>query len=200
VVADVRTRESHSDASRSARKGTRGSRKAAGRGARNATESKPKRAAKAVKAAKRSTSLAVTPATRKAGTHARKRAAKPETRPASSTAARKTITKAGFVRTQPVTIPARDVVTAAAKLGLRMTPDYVHKVRSSTKTRDRLSGAIAAPPRAKTFPPELAAPKVSAGPRTDGEAAFRKLVLELGLDRAKRLLAEIERRLAPLLR
>lgn len=202
MVADVTTRESQSDAGKSARKASRPSRKPAKVGSKNASDRKiaGKSAGKAATSGKRPSTVATRPAPRKARTTAPKRVVKPAARPAPSAAPRKAITKAGFVRTQPLTIPAKDVVTAATKLGLLMTPDYVHKVRSSTKARDRLAGVSEPAPRAKTLARELAAPKSLAGPRSNGEATFRKLVLELGLDRAKLLLADIERRLAPLLR
>lgn len=202
MVADVTTREGQPDANKPARKASRPGRKPAKASSRGATESRQgsRPASRTAKSAKRATRAASSSGPRKDRATAPKRAAGPEPGSAAGAAPRKAITKAGFVRTQALTLPAKDVVTAAAKLGLRMTPDYVHKVRSSTKARDRLAGVSMPSPRAKTLSTGLASAKVPSGPRNNGEAAFRKLVLELGLDRAKRLLADIERRLAPLLR
>jgi len=104
--------------------------------------------------------------------------------------ARRAITKAAYVREQPLTIPAREVVEHAAELGLMMTPDYVHKVRSTAKARnpELVSGMSSRQDARKEAPS-----------RSSGEAGFRRLVLELGLARSRALLADVERRLGALI-
>jgi hypothetical protein len=111
--------------------------------------------------------------------------------------------KAAFVRAQPLSLSAKDVVAAAARLGMSMTADYVHKVRSTAKARAAGPQPAVAPARkAAPDPARKAAPKlrplglIRAG---TPDAAFRKLVLELGLQRAKDLLSEVERKLAALI-
>lgn len=115
--------------------------------------------------------------------------------------------KAAFVRDQPLGTPAKTVVAAAARLGMTMTPDYVHKVRSTAKARSlapapgiadrRTSGRKIA---LRTDYNRLARPSFGVVRAGTAEAAFRKLVLELGLQRAKDLLAEVERKLGALIR
>jgi hypothetical protein len=95
-------------------------------------------------------------------------------------------------------MPAKDVVAAAARQGMIMTPDYVHKVRSTAKARGALSEGSAgrkSPRNDFRFAKPLGV--VRAG---TPEAAFRKLVLELGMQRAKDLLADVERKLGALIR
>ncbi|MBI5535185.1 MAG: hypothetical protein HY898_20835 [Deltaproteobacteria bacterium] len=153
-----------------------------------------------------------------------KAAAKGKKAPKAPSAPKKgAVSKAGFVRSQPTTMPAKDVVAAGAKLGLSLSPDYIHKVRSTAKAKAKAPGKKAAPKKApagkvaakkvaaKKVPKKAApkkpvakrAPKASA-PRTikaagAGEAGFRKLVIDLGVVRAKSLLAEVERKLGALI-
>jgi hypothetical protein len=134
---------------------------------------------------------------------ARSTAAKAKRAPgAARRAAGTSLNKAAFVRNQPVGMPAKDVVVAASRLGMTMTPDYVHKVRSTAKARGRAPSLAARKPARKAssrsdfrFGRPLGV--VRAG---TPEAAFRKLVLELGMQRAKDLLADVERKLGALIR
>jgi hypothetical protein len=105
--------------------------------------------------------------------------------------------KAAFVRDQPLGTPAKDVVAAAARLGMTMTPDYVHKVRSTAKARGRTP---ARPGRTTRKGASLRFQPLGVVRAGTPEAAFRKLVLELGLQRAKDLLADVERKLGALIR
>jgi hypothetical protein len=141
------------------------------------------------------------PSRRKAATRSSKPRA-PSKRAAGGRAARPSgklrRNKAEFVRNQPVGMPARDVVAAAARLGMIITPDYVHKVRSTAKARSTApSGKPARRPSARSdfrFAKPLGVLRAGTP-----EAAFRKLVLELGLQRAKDLLADVERKLGALI-
>ncbi len=79
--------------------------------------------------------------------------------------------KVAFVRALPDTLSAREVSEKAKAAGLKITPGYVYEIRSSAKRRSAKAGP--------------AAP-------TSRDAAFRKMVLDLGLERAKALLAQVE--------
>ncbi len=85
---------------------------------------------------------------------------------------KKTPSKVSFVRALPDTLSANEVSEKARQAGLKITPGYVYEIRSSAKRR---------------------AAKVPAPASASGaDAAFRQLVLNLGIVRAKALLAEVE--------
>lgn len=161
-----------------------------------------------------------------------KAAPKAKKAPKKAAAAKKgSISKAGFVRNQPTSMPAKEVVAAGAKLGLSLSPDYIHKVRSTAKAKAKAKapGKKAAAKKAapkkiakKNSPKKVApskAPKKVApskatkkaarkgnhahvAPRTfngAGESGFRKLVIDLGVVRAKALLADVERKVGALI-
>ncbi len=83
--------------------------------------------------------------------------------------------KVSFVRALPESLTANEVSEKARQAGLKITPGYVYEIRSSAKRR-------AAKPTAATSP----------------DAAFRRLVLDLGVVRAKALLADVEKALQAL--
>lgn len=99
--------------------------------------------------------------------------------------------KAEFVRSQPVDVPAAEVVRAAAAAGIKVTVNHVYNVRAALKKQ----GAVA---------PRLDGPKVRAiraefdsvlaeGAILYGERELRKAIAELGLARSRVVLAEVER-------
>lgn len=92
-----------------------------------------------------------------------------------------------FVRSQPATMKAGDVVAAGAKQGLKFSTNLVYAVRSSGSKRAENAAGRGA--RAST--PTAAA--------TGAEATFRKLSLELGIGRARSVLDELERKLRELI-
>lgn len=115
--------------------------------------------------------------------------------------------KADFIRSLPVSMPAKDVVKKGKAAGMKFITAYVYNVRSGaragvvsrTSAANRAGLAAAAGnTRAATKIRTSAAPKqmvtndVAAGAATK-EANFRRLALDLGLERAKDLLAEMER-------
>ena len=98
--------------------------------------------------------------------------------------------KARFVRAQPATMKANDVVAAAKKAGLTLTASYVYEVRSGAKKAGK--GAKKAPvPKGST---RTGGEKPSAS-SSGSEREFRKLVVALGVERASELLADVKRRL-----
>ena len=119
---------------------------------------------------------------------------------AAPTSGKKT-TKAGFVRSLPDTMPAKDVVAQGAAAGLEFSEKYVYNTRSSA----RIKPARVSAPRAvvKAAPvARVAAPVTVSGgssPAVASESAFRKLVLDLGIARSKSLLSDVESKLAALI-
>jgi hypothetical protein len=94
-----------------------------------------------------------------------------------------------FVRAQPVDIPAKEVVQAGAKIGIRVTPNLVRIVRY------KMRRAGQAPPAPARRGNRLTARRVRGAPSrgyTPAEAQFRKLVVELGTARANALVAAVE--------
>lgn len=119
-------------------------------------------------------------------------------------APKKTISKTAFVRNLPPAMPAIKVVEKAKEAGLVLTAQYVYKVRSLTKSAKARAKAAPAPVAKKpVVAKKVAAPKVarkSAAPATSHEAAFRKFVLQLGVQKSKALLNDVERKLRALLK
>lgn len=115
--------------------------------------------------------------------------------------AQQTGSKSTFIRQHP-DLSVEEVVAKAKDEGLIIAPNLVYKVRGRAKAR---VGSVSTPARrgrpsraaaatreagAVSAPKELPASRAG-----DTEAVFRKLVLELGLQRAKALLDEVEDRL-----
>lgn len=100
--------------------------------------------------------------------------------------ARRKTNLAAFVRGLPRTLTAKDVVAKAIQAGLRLSPDYVWRVRGATNKRSKK----AKPATART------GARVRA---SSSEATFRRLVLDLGVQRSKQLCGEVEHRLAKLI-
>jgi hypothetical protein len=146
--------------------------------------------AAATKAAKKA--LPKAPAKKAAGKKAAaKRAGKASHGPAL-------VNKALFVRKQSRTIPAKDVVAAGAKIGISLTTDYVHKVRSTSKAKPKTAKPKISRKRAvsaKKPARKMAARRPVARKTGPSDHAFRKLALDLGLQNAKRMIADFEAKL-----
>lgn len=96
--------------------------------------------------------------------------------------------KAAFVRSHP-NASAKDIVALAAKVGLKLTVNHVYNIRSTSGISRRKGGTVAhaTPPLASGKPGKV---------DPAAEAQFRRLVLEIGVRRAGKLLREIEAKLA----
>lgn len=90
------------------------------------------------------------------------------------------LNKSDFVRSMEG-VPAREVVAAAAKSGIKLTERYVYVIRSAdkAKARKRAFGGAGGSRRGG-----------------DGEAALRRAIAELGLATARTILREMERAFA----
>ncbi len=140
----------------------------------------------------------------------------------------KIVTKAGFVRNLSVDVPAAEVIAKAKREGFALSPAYVHKVRvgmrkAARETTDVLTGNIFVPIKSRA--PNRRVPlassvafsrdaalraKVTAlrkqkrdAPGSASqiallEARFRKLMVMIGLDRSRQVLAEVEQRFGSL--
>lgn len=89
----------------------------------------------------------------------------------------KKINKSEFVRAQG-SKPAKEIVELAAKKGIKLTERYVYVIRSADKAK---AGTV----RSNGKP----------GRRASGgnEAGLRQAIAELGLSRAREVMAEVER-------
>lgn len=135
-------------------------------------------------------------------------------------------TKAGFVRSLPASVSAKEVVEQAKERGFEISEGYVYAIRSKLKEKPAKPAVVtgkrgrkpkeAPPPEPKAAlvekkrrgrPPSAAAPaekrKVSPGKATttevkEGEVKFAKLVLQIGLLRAEQLMVQLKGKLADL--
>jgi hypothetical protein len=92
--------------------------------------------------------------------------------------------KRAFVLGLPEDMPAKDVVEAASKQGMKLKEHYVYVVRSAARSQSKKSGRS----------------RVGVGARSGSlESEFRRLTLELGLGKSKELLRETEQKIADLI-
>jgi hypothetical protein len=121
--------------------------------------------------------------------------------------------KTAFILAQPSTMGPSEVVRLAKAAGLEFSRQYVSKTRWAARqagvpAKAAQAAKAAAPAKAKAARKPAIAKKASrATPKTwaapavsrSDEVAFRKLVLDLGLGRAKALMADVEKKLQDLL-
>jgi hypothetical protein len=103
--------------------------------------------------------------------------------------------KADFIRSQPASMSAKDVVDAARKVGLKVTVNHVYNIRAAEKKE----GPHAAP-RSAAAPSNLPSPSrrgrksaaqaISAS--TALEAQLRRAIAEVGLQRAREIFNSVE--------
>jgi hypothetical protein len=74
----------------------------------------------------------------------------PPKMPRATTVKKPTPSKSDFVRSQPATLSATEVLAKAKAAGLKLTPQLVYKVRGSTKTNGKARTVVAAN---RTAPP-----------------------------------------------
>ncbi len=86
------------------------------------------------------------------------------------------VNKSEFVRNMAPGTPAKDVVNAAKKRGIKLTERYVYVIRSSDKAKARRRG------------PGRVGKRSGAGAEQDSRLA----IAELGLARARQIMAEVE--------
>jgi hypothetical protein len=91
------------------------------------------------------------------------------------------------VREQPLDLPSREVVAAGTKLGLKLSQGLVRVIRFHLR-HPRPGGHRATRREAG----RSGRSQVAASAPGAAEVQFRKLVLELGVARAKALVSEVE--------
>ena len=97
------------------------------------------------------------------------------------TRSKRTVNKSELVRSM-AGAPAKDIVAAAAKQGVKLTDRYVYAIRSNDK--NRRSKAPAGPGRRPGRP--------SAQRSGTLEAQLRQIIGEIGLTQARQVLSEVE--------
>lgn len=119
------------------------------------------------------------------------------TKPNSKPNATKRPNKSAFVRAQPTTMTAAEVVIAAAKEGLKITDKYVYNVRFKTKGRNTLPAKKRGRPKGSVNKPK---PKPNGRmPKDAGNTGlsnrdrdlFIEMVLGLGLTASEALIAQV---------
>ena len=89
------------------------------------------------------------------------------------------LSKTAFVRSLPSTMTAKDVVSKAKSEGIQISEAYVYSIRSASRRT----------------------PVARSGSRRSvtNETAFRKLVFEIGISKARALLDDVEQKLNDLI-
>jgi hypothetical protein len=111
----------------------------------------------------------------------------PKGRSASRSSGGNGMSASDFVRSMPTDMPAKEVVAAGADKGIKLSANLVYMVRSSAK---RKGVAGAAQPRGRGRSTQASSDVV----------AFKKMAFELGLERARQALDELEQALVAMLR
>ena len=93
--------------------------------------------------------------------------------------------KTAFVLGQSETMPVKEVVAAGAKQGIKLSTAYVYNIRNTAKKKAGKPGRkLGRPPKAAA----TAHPTAAAG----DDWTFKKMVLDIGLRKARALKAELE--------
>jgi hypothetical protein len=100
------------------------------------------------------------------------------------------MTSSEFIRQHPDLAP-KALVEAGAAQGLKFTENLVRVVRHNARVGRGASATVRRRPAARGA--------VSAASGTSAESEFMRLVVEIGVGRAKSLIAEVEQRLRALL-
>lgn len=92
--------------------------------------------------------------------------------------------KADFIRNQPESMSAKEIVEAAAKQGIKISVNHVYNLRTAAakKGEPGKGAALLVPKRGVGRPPRAAA-----GGGTDVERQLRAAIAEVGLQRAREI-------------
>ncbi len=107
----------------------------------------------------------------------------------------KGVNKAQFILSQPMDLSAKEVIERAKAQGISLSESYVHVIRSkyrrgTVKKREQAQPVAAAAAATTTA--------TKAKTRQNLEVEFRRLAVELGLDRAQELLQDTRQKLLQL--
>lgn len=107
--------------------------------------------------------------------------------PKKTAAKKKTMSKADFIRSQPKSMPAKDVIAKAKAAGIALKEDAVYKTRSLDKARGKKKSSAGGKARKNT---RATAPRSSSN---GAIIAFYRAVKGIGgVSKAKELLVNIE--------
>ena len=106
----------------------------------------------------------------------------PKSAPSSPT---QKVSKTAFVLGQPETMTVKEVVAAGAKQGIKLSTAYVYNIRNTAKKK------AGKPGRKLGRPPKAAATAHPTGAAGD-DWQFKKMVLDIGLKKARALMAQLE--------
>jgi hypothetical protein len=112
----------------------------------------------------------------------RKKRARRPARKAPKPPAGKKMTKTEFVRSQPEGTPAKAIVEAAKQRGMTLSVAYVYNIRGAAKKKAGQPGRR----------PARRVAGATAGLGGRDELAFKQMVLNIGIRKARQLMAEIE--------
>jgi len=104
--------------------------------------------------------------------------------------------KADFIRSQPASMSAKDVVEAAKRAGLKVTVNHVYNIRAAGKKDGGFppSRSVGAPSASQPTPSRRGrGPASSAGtPSSALETQLRRAIAEVGLQRAREIFDSVE--------
>jgi len=104
--------------------------------------------------------------------------------------------KADFIRSQPASMSAKDVVEAAKRAGLKVTVNHVYNIRAAGKKDGGFPPprSVAAPSTSHPTPSRRGrGPASSAGaPSSALETQLRRAIAEVGLQRAREIFDSVE--------
>jgi hypothetical protein len=92
--------------------------------------------------------------------------------------------KADFIRNQPESMSAKDIVDAAAKQGLKISVNHVYNLRTAAAKKSDEPMSVAAAPKRGPGRPRAAAPS---GSSSNVEQQLRAAIAEVGLQRAREI-------------
>src|SRR6185436_12046667 len=110
-----------------------------------------------------------------------------KTRPVSAAPATKVkVNKSAWIRSQPASMTANEVVAKAKGRGIKLSPAFVYVVRANSKSKkNKPAGARRGPRR----PRKNAAPAMASA-HEGAEGLLRAAAAEVGLSRAMEILGE----------
>lgn len=104
--------------------------------------------------------------------------------------------KADFIRSQPASMGAREVVESAKKVGLKVTVNHVYNIRAAGKKDGGNAPARSvAAPSATSLTPSRRGRKPASVVSTASfaiEAQLRRAIAEVGLQRAREIFSSVE--------
>lgn len=98
--------------------------------------------------------------------------------------------KSAFVRGLPTDMPTKDVLSLAKKQGLKLSAGQVYNIRSAAKAAAKTPGGKLTQAKTQGSTPAGVAAKLR-GNTSSHEAALRNLIADVGLTRARAVIAEV---------